>query len=82
MRLRTPLYVEQHFVKRVVDDNRWARFCCKHCDWEHEYVREVASSIAIYLRLAQHLLDEHKVFIQQLAWSAQAVAVSTRQVEP
>ncbi len=78
---RTPPFVEKHFVKSVPGETLGV-FLCRHCDWDATYVRDITMSLTLYLKLAEHLLDEHEAWIGRVVWAEQLRPVSWAQVEP
>jgi hypothetical protein len=61
--MQRPPFVEDMFVQltREEDEFNWLSYKCKLCEWTWPYTTLAAGHARLYLRLAEHLVDEHRL---------------------
>jgi hypothetical protein len=61
--MQRPPFVEDMFVQltREEDEFNWLSYKCKLCAWVWPYTTAAAGHPALFMRLAEHLVDEHRL---------------------
>jgi hypothetical protein len=61
--VRAPPFVEDFFVQltREEDEFNWLSYKCKGCAWVWPYTTMAQGHPALFMRLAEHLVDEHRL---------------------
>jgi hypothetical protein len=61
--MKTPQFVEDMFIQltREEDEFHWLSYKCKLCAWVWPYTTAARGHPSLYMRLAEHLMDQHSL---------------------